>query len=219
MHSTAFKSPSVPVTKISGISAFSFMISVRASIPVQSPMRKSDRATSTGWEFRTSTKAARVETVLISSRKSDFSSARRVKTRSSGLSSATKSFNTSVTTAVDEASAELIEDRILGRQKCRSGWLLVHYQPVQAQLADHLLKLGEVYGLLNVAVYAQLVAGHHIPLLVGGGQQNDGNGPGGGILFQLLEHLQTVDFRQLEIQKNQARVSGPLLSAVRASRK
>jgi hypothetical protein len=43
---------------------------------------------------------------------------------------------------------------------------VVDYQPVQTKVMHHLLEFLQVNGLPDVAVYAELVALHEIPLLV-----------------------------------------------------
>src|SRR5690606_4860902 len=66
---------------------------------------------------------------------------------------------------------------------------LVEQEPVEAQRAHRLLELVEVYRLDDVAVDAEVVALHLVPLLVRGGHHDDGDPAGAGVGLDLAQDL------------------------------
>ncbi len=93
---------------------------------------------------------------------------------------------------------------VIFAEKCGEGRLVVEQQPIHAELLNDVLEFAEIHGLLNVAVHAQLVALHQVRFFLGGGQDDDGNCFRARVALYLLENLQAVDLRELEVEKNKA---------------
>src|SRR2546425_7931450 len=82
---------------------------------------------------------------------------------------------------------------------------LVQQRPVESQLPDGFSELGEVNGLDDVAINAQTITFNDVPLLFGRGEHNHRHIPGLRIALNLPQHLQSVHFRELQIQQDHPR--------------
>src|SRR5688572_1434232 len=80
------------------------------------------------------------------------------------------------------------------------GWL-VEDEPVEAELTDGLDELLEIDGLADVAVRPAGVPVYQVPLLLGGGEDDDRQEAGPLGRSQLAQYIQPADLGKLEVEE------------------
>src|SRR5437867_4524327 len=77
---------------------------------------------------------------------------------------------------------------------------LIGDQPVQPYLLDCISKLVEIHGLLDVAVCAQAITIHEIPLFFRGSHYDYGDSLGLRVAFDLPEEFDFIHLGQLQVE-------------------
>src|SRR5262249_30146198 len=183
-------------TKMNGIWGQASAASFSADRPskagrVLSARMTSKRCASAAW------KSARVSTRVTLTTKPSFSRAAWTSSASGTLSSRCRMRSGNVILrlrlrpSADAARRRLVDDG-----------------PEHAELLDRIHELMEVDRLDHVRVHAQPVARHHVAFLARRGKHDDRDHPQPVVGLDLLQDLQTVDLRQLQIEQEHGRVVG-----------
>src|SRR5256714_11262887 len=97
-----------------------------------------------------------------------------------------------------------VTDVTAGRScRVRLGGRLVQDEPVEPELADGLDELTEIHGLADVAVRAQPIPGHDVPLLPGRGEDDDREQAGARGGADAPQYLQPVDLGGLQVEEDE----------------
>src|SRR5712691_10853025 len=83
----------------------------------------------------------------------------------------------------------------------------VHGQPVKTEVGDRFHEGVEFDWLHDIAVHAELIALHAVSLLRRGGDDDAGNLLRALVRFHGAQHIDAVDLRQLQIEKDDARTT------------
>ena len=95
---------------------------------------------------------------------------------------------------------------------------MVHDEPVVTEVSDDCLEFAEINWFLDIAVHAQPVTIHQIALFARGGHDDDGNGLGPGIFFELAENFEAIELGEIE-KNNFGRVVELALGIFSATKK
>src|SRR5258707_5142145 len=80
-------------------------------------------------------------------------------------------------------------------------WRLVNNCPENPEFLNGVYELVEIHRFYDIGVHAQRIARHHVTFFVGTGEHDHRNHPELLIRFDLLQHFQSIDLGQFQIEE------------------